>query len=100
MSGTHTASLLDEDIHPLEVDNRAKEESWLLGRTTAERREENMAAALDAQTTAAAAARRRGAGCVLPCPRIVTDVRKRGDRALLRYAAEFDGLAGAETRCA
>jgi histidinol dehydrogenase len=25
----------------------------------------------------------------------VTDVRKRGDRALLRYAAEFDGLAGA-----
>ena len=26
--------------------------------------------------------------------RIVTDVRKRGDRALLRYAARFDGLAG------
>jgi histidinol dehydrogenase len=26
--------------------------------------------------------------------RIVTDVRKRGDRALLRYAAQFDGLAG------
>ena len=25
--------------------------------------------------------------------RIVTDVRKRGDRALLRYAAQFDGLA-------
>ena len=28
--------------------------------------------------------------------RIVTDVRKRGDRALLRYATEFDGLAGRE----
>jgi histidinol dehydrogenase len=27
----------------------------------------------------------------------VADVRKRGDRALLRYAAEFDGLAGAES---
>ena len=26
--------------------------------------------------------------------RIVADVRKRGDRALLRYAAKFDGLAG------
>jgi len=26
--------------------------------------------------------------------RIVTDVRKRGDRALLRYAAKFDGLVG------
>ena len=32
---------------------------------------------------------------VLPAvKRIVTDVRKRGDRALLRYATEFDGLAG------
>jgi histidinol dehydrogenase len=31
---------------------------------------------------------------VLPAvKRIVTDVRKRGDRALLRYAAQFDGLA-------
>ena len=29
--------------------------------------------------------------------RIVADVRKRGDRALLRYAAQFDGLAGIET---
>ncbi len=28
--------------------------------------------------------------------RIVTDVRKRGDRALLRYATTFDGLAGTE----
>lgn len=28
--------------------------------------------------------------------RIVTDVRKRGDRALLRYAMKFDGLAGPE----
>ena len=33
---------------------------------------------------------------VLPAVRrIVTDVRKRGDRALLRYAAQLDGLAGA-----
>jgi histidinol dehydrogenase len=33
---------------------------------------------------------------VLPAvKRIVTDVRKRGDRALLRYAARFDSLAGA-----
>jgi histidinol dehydrogenase len=32
---------------------------------------------------------------VLPAVRrIVTDVRRRGDRALLRYAAQFDGLAG------
>jgi histidinol dehydrogenase len=32
---------------------------------------------------------------VLPAVRrIVTDVRKRGDRALLRYALQFDGLAG------
>jgi histidinol dehydrogenase len=28
--------------------------------------------------------------------RIVSDVRKRGDRALLRYATQFDGLSGAE----
>jgi histidinol dehydrogenase len=35
---------------------------------------------------------------VLPAVRrIVADVRKRGDRALLRYAAEFDGLDGAES---
>ncbi len=34
---------------------------------------------------------------VLPAVRrIVTDVRKRGERALLRYAAQFDGLAGPE----
>jgi histidinol dehydrogenase len=33
---------------------------------------------------------------VLPAVRrIVADVRKRGDRALLRYAAQFDGLDGA-----
>ena len=32
---------------------------------------------------------------VLPAvKRIVADVRKRGDRALLRYAAQFDGLSG------
>jgi histidinol dehydrogenase len=35
---------------------------------------------------------------VLPVvKRIVADVRKRGDRALLHYAALFDGLAGAAT---
>ena len=45
----------------------------------------------------AALERRGGAALdsVLPTVRrIVTDVRKRGDRALLRYAAQFDGLAG------
>ena len=32
---------------------------------------------------------------VLPAVRrIVADVRKKGDRALLRYAAQFDGLQG------
>jgi histidinol dehydrogenase len=36
---------------------------------------------------------------VLPAVRrIVADVRKQGDRALLRYAAQFDGLEGASTR--
>jgi histidinol dehydrogenase len=48
--------------------------------------------------TLAALEQRGGAALdsVLPVVRrIVTDVRKRGDRALLRYAAEFDGLAGA-----
>jgi histidinol dehydrogenase len=47
----------------------------------------------------AALERRGGAALdsVLPAVRrIVTDVRRRGDRALLRYAAEFDGLPGAE----
>jgi histidinol dehydrogenase len=35
---------------------------------------------------------------VLPAVRrIVADVRKQGDRALLRYAAQFDGLAGARS---
>jgi histidinol dehydrogenase len=34
---------------------------------------------------------------VLPAvKKIVNDVRKQGDRALLRYAAQFDGLAGAD----
>ncbi|MGD0632310.1 MAG: histidinol dehydrogenase, partial [Terracidiphilus sp.] len=34
---------------------------------------------------------------VLPTvKRIFADVRKQGDRALLRYAAQFDGLAGAD----
>jgi histidinol dehydrogenase len=47
----------------------------------------------------AALERRGGAAldAVLPAVRrIVADVRKRGDRALLRYAAKFDGLAGVE----
>jgi len=47
----------------------------------------------------AALERRGGAAldAVLPAVRrIVSDVRKRGDRALLRYAAQFDGLAGAD----
>jgi histidinol dehydrogenase len=43
---------------------------------------------------------RRGAvglDSVLPAvKRIVSDVRKKGDRALLRYAALFDGLSGAD----
>ncbi|MGB7547386.1 MAG: histidinol dehydrogenase [Terracidiphilus sp.] len=46
----------------------------------------------------AALERRGGAAldAVLPAVRrIVADVRRRGDRALLRYAARFDGLAGA-----
>jgi histidinol dehydrogenase len=52
-----------------------------------------------AQQTAellAALEQRGGAAldAVLPAvKRIVTDVRRKGDRALLRYAAEFDGLA-------
>jgi histidinol dehydrogenase len=47
----------------------------------------------------AALERRGGAALdsVLPAVRrIVTDVRRRGDRALLRYAAQFDGLPGAD----
>jgi histidinol dehydrogenase len=46
----------------------------------------------------AALERRGGAAldAVLPAvKRIVADVRKRGDRALLRYAAQFDGLSDA-----
>ena len=53
-----------------------------------------------AAAKALAALERRGGAAldsVLPAvKRIVSDVRKRGDRALLRYAAEFDGLAGPE----
>jgi histidinol dehydrogenase len=48
--------------------------------------------------TLAVLERRGGAALdgVLPAVRhIVADVRKRGDRALLRYAAQFDGLKGA-----
>jgi histidinol dehydrogenase len=48
--------------------------------------------------TLAALERRGGAAldAVLPAVRrIVTDVRKHGDRTLLRYAAQFDGLASA-----
>ncbi|MGA3010725.1 MAG: histidinol dehydrogenase [Terracidiphilus sp.] len=50
----------------------------------------------------AALERRGGAALdtVLPTvKRIVADVRKRGDRALLRYAAQFDGLAGVSSLC-
>jgi len=55
-------------------------------------------AAQTAQTLAALE-RRGGASLdsVLPAVRrIVTDVRRRGDRVMLRYASEFDGLAGAD----
>jgi histidinol dehydrogenase len=54
--------------------------------------------AQQAAETLAALERRGGAAldAVLPAvKRIVTDVRKRGDRALLRYAAQFDGLTDA-----
>jgi histidinol dehydrogenase len=50
----------------------------------------------------AALERRGGAALdtVLPAVRrIVTDVRKKGDRALFRYAAQFDGLSGASHLC-
>ncbi|MGA3130654.1 MAG: histidinol dehydrogenase [Terracidiphilus sp.] len=50
-----------------------------------------------AAETLAALERRGGAAldAVLPAvKRIVADVRKRGDRALLGYAQEFDGLSG------
>jgi histidinol dehydrogenase len=51
-----------------------------------------------AQTAEALAALERRGGAALDAVlpdvrRIVTDVRKRGDRALFRYAAQFDGLA-------
>ena len=52
------------------------------------------------EETLAALEDRGGAAldAVLPAvKRIVADVRKQGDRALLRYAAQFDGLAGAST---
>lgn len=52
-----------------------------------------------AAETLAALEQRGGAAfdAVLPAvKRIVTDVRRRGDRALLRYAMQFDGLAGPE----
>ena len=53
--------------------------------------------AREAEKTLAALEQRGGAAldAVLPAvERIVADVRKRGDRALLRYATKFDGLAG------
>ena len=53
--------------------------------------------AATATTTLAALERRGGAALdtVMPAvKRIVTDVRRKGDRALLRYAAQFDGLSG------
>ena len=52
------------------------------------RQAEEMLAALEQRGGAALDA-------VLPAvKRIVSDVRKRGDRALLKYATQFDGLAG------
>ena len=51
------------------------------------------------EATLAALERRGGAAMdsVLPgVKRIVADVRKQGDRALLRYAAQFDGLKDSE----
>jgi histidinol dehydrogenase len=53
--------------------------------------------AQQAEEILAALERRGGAALdsVLPTvKRIVADVRKRGDRVLFRYAAQFDGLAG------
>jgi hypothetical protein len=55
--------------------------------------------ALQTAETLAALEARGGAALdsVLPVVRrIVADVRQKGDRALLRYAAQFDGLAGPE----
>jgi histidinol dehydrogenase len=55
--------------------------------------------AQDTQALIAALERRSGASLNAVEPavrRIVADVRKRGDRALLRYAAEFDALPGPE----
>ncbi|HZP03360.1 MAG TPA: histidinol dehydrogenase [Terracidiphilus sp.] len=55
--------------------------------------------AQSAAATLDALERRGGAALntVLPAVRrIVADVRRRGDRALLRYAAQFDGLTGPE----
>ena len=54
-------------------------------------------AAQSAEQTLAALERRGGAALdsLLPAvKRIVADVRKRGDRALLHYAAQFDSLVG------
>jgi histidinol dehydrogenase len=56
-------------------------------------------AAQSAAATLAALEQRSSASLDAVFPivrRIVADVRKRGDRALLRYAAQFDGLAGPE----
>jgi histidinol dehydrogenase len=55
--------------------------------------------ARNAEEALAAIERRGGAAldAVMPAVRrIVADVRKGGDRALLRYAMQFDGLAGAD----
>jgi len=54
--------------------------------------------ARQAAETLAALEQRGGAALDAVAPvvkRIVSDVRRKGDRALLKYAAEFDGLAGA-----
>jgi histidinol dehydrogenase len=47
----------------------------------------------DSATLAACLSRGAALDAVLPAvKRIVNDVRKHGDRALFRYAAQFDGL--------
>src|SRR5438067_9716685 len=54
-------------------------------------------AASNAEKILAALEQRGGAALQTVMPvvkRIVTDVRRQGDRALLRYASQFDGLRG------
>ena len=55
-----------------------------------------------AEETLSALERRGGAALdsvLPPVRRIVTDVRKKGDSALFRYAKQFDGLVGLDALC-